>query len=70
MLLYSRSRNSSVSVVISYKLDNPGFQIPEGKIFVSSLKCPDRLQGPFLGVKQLGHEFDGLPSSGAEIKNQ
>lgn len=36
--LYSRSWNSSVSIVISYKVDSPGFQIPGRKKYLSLLR--------------------------------
>jgi hypothetical protein len=75
-----RSRDSSVSIAVGSELDGCG-SIPDSATFVPSPQRSDKLWGPpsllyseyrgralSLGVKQMGHEADHSPLSGAEFK--
>jgi hypothetical protein len=69
------SRDSSVGIVMGYRLDTPG-SIPGSARFFFFPQCPDRPWGPpsllsngYQGVKWQGPEGDHSPPSSAEVKN-
>jgi hypothetical protein len=82
-ILYQRSRDNSVGIVLGYELDNRGFRVrfPAGAVNFSLHPCiqngsgthpasyPMGTRGSFPGVKRPGREADHPPPSSAEVKN-
>ena len=77
----TRSWNSVVGIVTMVWSGDPGFKSWHGEEIFLFSKCSDWLwgsssfllneyQGSFLEARQLGHEVDHSPPTGAEVKNE